>query len=110
MNKVLVDDSILNLKKHFFLIRRLVVNMEEALANSSRRVSCIRVLIILIITLMTEILRISGKISSQGLSDHDRLQRGSPRPMASLNMMPDFGEGLGSWNGNGWSGIQPEVS
>lgn len=60
--------------------------------------------------MITEILRVSGKISSQGFSDYDRLQRGSPSPVASLNMMPDVGVGLGSWNGNGWIGIQPEVS
>lgn len=60
---------------------------------------------------MAEILRVSGRISNHGFSDYDRLQRGSPSPVPSLDVMPDVGgKALGSWNGNGWSSIQHEVS
>ncbi|CAA3020152.1 KH domain-containing At3g08620-like isoform X1 [Olea europaea subsp. europaea] len=89
-------------------VERFSQHLTELLAERQKLQPFMQVLPICSRLLDQEILRISGKISSQGLSDHDRLQRGSPRPMASLNMMPDFGEGLGSWNGNGWSGIQPE--
>lgn len=49
-------------------------------------------------------------IPNQGLSDYDRLQRGSPSPMASFDMMQDIGgKPLGGWTGNGWNTPQ-EVS
>ena len=61
--------------------------------------------------ILAEILRVSGMISNQGFSDYDRLQRGSPSPLNSLDIMPDVGpKGLGRWNGNGWNGLQHEVS
>ncbi|KAK6163889.1 hypothetical protein DH2020_000753 [Rehmannia glutinosa] len=48
-------------------------------------------------------------MSNHGFSDYDRLQRGSPSPVSSLDVMPDFGgKILGNWNGNGWSSIQHE--
>ena len=60
--------------------------------------------------MVTEILRVSGMISNQGLSDYDRLQRGSPSPIASIDLMPDIGgKVLGGWTGNGWNGLS-EVS
>lgn len=63
------------------------------------------------VVLMAEILRVSGRISNHGFSDYDRLQRGSPNPVASLDLMPDVGgKALGSWNGSCWSSIQHEVS
>lgn len=60
---------------------------------------------------LAEILRVSGRISNHGFSDYDRLQRGSPNPVPSLDVMPDVGgKSLGSWNGNGWNNMQHEVS
>ncbi|GFZ20010.1 RNA-binding KH domain-containing protein [Actinidia rufa] len=48
-----------------------------------------------------EILRVSGMLSNHGFSDYDRLQRGSPSPMASSDIMPNFGAtGLGGWSGH----------
>ncbi|KAI8523394.1 hypothetical protein RHMOL_Rhmol13G0070000 [Rhododendron molle] len=48
-----------------------------------------------------EILRVSGMLSNHGFSDYDRLQRGSPSPMASSDMMPNHGPaGLGGWSGH----------
>ncbi|GMP90011.1 hypothetical protein CsSME_00041339 [Camellia sinensis var. sinensis] len=48
-----------------------------------------------------EILRVSGMLSNHGLSDYDRLQRGSPSPMASSDIMPNLGAtGLGGWSGH----------
>ncbi|XP_075519740.1 KH domain-containing protein At2g38610-like isoform X1 [Primulina tabacum] len=56
-----------------------------------------------------EILKVSGRFSNQGFSDYENLQRGSPSQVTSLDLMPDIGgKGIGSWNGNGWSGIQHE--
>ncbi|KAJ9167343.1 hypothetical protein P3X46_022005 [Hevea brasiliensis] len=47
-----------------------------------------------------EILRASGMMSNQGLSDFDRLQRGSLSPMASSDMLPNNrGTGIIGWNG-----------
>ncbi|XP_019250515.1 PREDICTED: KH domain-containing protein At3g08620-like isoform X2 [Nicotiana attenuata] len=55
-----------------------------------------------------EILRVSGMIPNQGLSDYDRLQRGSPSPMASFDMMQDIGgKPLGGWT-NGWNTPQEQ--
>lgn len=49
-------------------------------------------------------------IPNQVLSDYDRLQRGSPSPVASFDMMQHVGgKGLGGWNGTGWNAFQ-EVS
>ncbi|KAL7201292.1 hypothetical protein ACSBR1_033070 [Camellia fascicularis] len=48
-----------------------------------------------------EILRVSGMLSNHGLSDYDRLQRGSPSPMASSDIMSNLGAtGLGGWSGH----------
>ncbi|CAL5353303.1 unnamed protein product [Camellia sinensis] len=48
-----------------------------------------------------EILRVSGMLSNHGLSDYDRLQRGSPSPMASSDIMPNLGAtGFGGWSGH----------
>ena len=55
---------------------------------------------------MTEILRVSGMIPNHGLSDFDRLQRGSPSPMASFDMMAN-NRGTGF---NGWNGLPHDVS
>ncbi|XP_059626356.1 KH domain-containing protein At2g38610-like isoform X2 [Cornus florida] len=56
-----------------------------------------------------EILRVSGMMSNQGFSEFDRLQRGSPSPMASSDIMPNLGgTSLGGWSGNGWSGLPHE--
>ncbi|XP_009617855.1 KH domain-containing protein At3g08620 isoform X2 [Nicotiana tabacum] len=56
-----------------------------------------------------EILRLSGMIPNQVLSDYDRLQRGSPSPVSSFDMMQHVGgKGLGGWNGNGWNSFQEQ--
>ncbi|KAK4720118.1 hypothetical protein R3W88_018456 [Solanum pinnatisectum] len=56
-----------------------------------------------------EILRLSGMIPNQVLSDYDRLQRGSPSPVGSIDMMQHVGgKGLGGWNGNGWNAFQEQ--
>ncbi|KAK2991620.1 hypothetical protein RJ640_025247 [Escallonia rubra] len=58
---------------------------------------------------LEKILRVSGMIPNQGFSDYDRLQRGSPSPMSTLDAIPDMGgKGVGRWNGNGWNGLQHE--
>lgn len=47
-----------------------------------------------------EILRVSAMIPNQGLNDYERLQRGSPSPVSSSDMMPNYrGTGFGSWHG-----------
>ncbi|KAK9167870.1 hypothetical protein Syun_000010 [Stephania yunnanensis] len=44
-------------------------------------------------------MRVSGVVQNAGFSDYDRLQHGSPSPMASSNLMPNVGgTGLGGWN------------
>ncbi|KAK4492133.1 hypothetical protein RD792_002930, partial [Penstemon davidsonii] len=56
-----------------------------------------------------EILKISGRMSNHGFSDYDRLQRGSPSPVQSLDVIPDVGgKAISNWDGNGWSIIQQE--
>lgn len=61
--------------------------------------------------LMTEILRVSGRISNHGFNEYDRLQRGSPSPVASLDVMPDItGKAVGGWSGSCWSSMQHEVT
>ena len=55
--------------------------------------------------MLAEILRISGRTPNQGFSDFDRLQYGSPSPMATSDMIPNnIGTGF-----NGWNGLQHEV-
>ena len=54
---------------------------------------------------LTEILRVSGMIPNQGLSDFDRL-RGSPSPAASSDLLPNYrGTGI-----SGWHGLSQDVS
>ncbi|KAK9159354.1 hypothetical protein Scep_005928 [Stephania cephalantha] len=49
--------------------------------------------------LSQEIMRVSGIVQNAGFSDYDRLQHGSPSPMASSNLIPNVGgTGLGGWN------------
>ncbi|KAF8397062.1 hypothetical protein HHK36_018700 [Tetracentron sinense] len=49
---------------------------------------------------LLEILRVSGMMSNQGFGDFDRVQHGSPSPMASPNFISNVGgTGLGGWNG-----------
>lgn len=56
-----------------------------------------------------EILRVSGRISNHGFNDYDRLQRGSPSPVPSLDVMPDIaGKAVGGWSGSCWSTMQHE--
>ncbi|XP_015874656.1 KH domain-containing protein At3g08620 [Ziziphus jujuba] len=49
-----------------------------------------------------EILRVSGMLPSQVLNDYDRLQRGSPSPVASSDIMPNY-RGTGFSNRHGLS-------
>ncbi|KAB5530254.1 hypothetical protein DKX38_020335 [Salix brachista] len=50
--------------------------------------------------LSQEILRISGRSPNQGFSDFDRLQYGSPSPMANSDMISNnIGTGFNGWNG-----------
>ncbi|KAL5582802.1 hypothetical protein UlMin_015244 [Ulmus minor] len=47
-----------------------------------------------------EILRVSGRIPNQGINDFDMLQRGSPGPVGSSDIMPSYrGTGISSWHG-----------
>ncbi|KAL7113783.1 hypothetical protein ABFS83_04G077900 [Erythranthe nasuta] len=83
--------------------------LQEMLAERQKLGPFMQVLPICSRLLDQEILRVSGRISNQSFGDYDRLQRGSPSPVASLDVMPDVvGKPLGNWNGNGWSGIQHE--
>ncbi|CAK9134880.1 unnamed protein product [Ilex paraguariensis] len=85
--------------------------LSELLAEHQKLGPFMQILPICNRLLNQEILRVSGMISNQGLSDYDRLQRGSPSPIASIDMMPDIGVGgkvLRGWTGNGWNGLQQE--
>ncbi|KAM7496339.1 hypothetical protein LguiA_020753 [Lonicera macranthoides] len=83
--------------------------LAELLAERQKLGPFMQILPICTRLLNQEILRVSGMISNQGFSDYDRLQRGSPSPLNSLDIMPDVGpKGLGRWNGNGWNGLQHE--
>jgi hypothetical protein len=55
---------------------------------------------------VTEIIRISGMIPNQGFGDFNRVQHGSPSPMASFDVMQNS-RGTGS---SGWNGLPHEVS
>ncbi|KAF4363140.1 hypothetical protein F8388_011541 [Cannabis sativa] len=47
-----------------------------------------------------EILRVSGMIPNQGLNDYDRMQRGSPSPVGSSDLLPNYrGTSISSWHG-----------
>ncbi|KAK3039868.1 hypothetical protein RJ639_028261 [Escallonia herrerae] len=85
--------------------------LTELLAERQKLGPFIQVLPICSRLLNQEILRVSGMIPNQGFSDYDRLQRGSPSPMSTLDAIPDMGgKGVGRWNGNGWNGLQQEVT
>ncbi|KAA8550462.1 hypothetical protein F0562_002146 [Nyssa sinensis] len=83
--------------------------LTELLAEHQKLGPFLQVLPICSRLLNQEILRVSGMMSNQGLTDYDRLQRGSPSPMSSSDIMPNLGgAGLGGWSGNGWSGLPHE--
>ncbi|KAK3025848.1 hypothetical protein RJ639_041296 [Escallonia herrerae] len=83
--------------------------LTELLAERQKLGPFIQVLPICSRLFNQEILRVSGMIPNQGFSDYDRLQRGSPSPMSTLDAIPDMGgKGVGRWNGNGWNGLQHE--
>ncbi|VFQ76657.1 unnamed protein product [Cuscuta campestris] len=72
--------------------------MAELLAERQKLGPFTQVLPICSRLLNQEILRVSGMTPNQGFTDFERLHRGSPRPMASLDMMHDIGgKGLGGW-------------
>ncbi|XP_050287843.1 KH domain-containing protein At3g08620-like [Quercus robur] len=74
--------------------------LAELLAEYQKLVPFVQVLPICSRLLNQEILRVSGMIPNHGLSDFDRLQRGSPSPMASFDMMANNrGTGFNGWNG-----------
>lgn len=54
---------------------------------------------------LTEIIRVSGMVP-KGFGHYDRLQHGSPRPMAS----PKLTSAIGDTDLMAWSGLQQEVS
>nr|GLL33554.1 KH domain-containing protein At3g08620-like isoform X1 [Ipomoea trifida]GMD28293.1 KH domain-containing protein At3g08620-like isoform X1 [Ipomoea batatas]GMD29152.1 KH domain-containing protein At3g08620-like isoform X1 [Ipomoea batatas] len=73
--------------------------LTELLAERQKLAPFTQILPVCSRLLNQEILRVSGMIPNQGFNDFDRLHRGSPRPMASLDMMQDIGgKGLGGWN------------
>ncbi|XP_059291517.1 KH domain-containing protein At3g08620-like isoform X2 [Lycium ferocissimum] len=83
--------------------------LKELLAERQKLGPFTQVLPICNRLLNQEILRVSGTIPNQGLSDYDRLQRGSASPMASFDMMQDIGgKPLGGWTGNGWNNSQEQ--
>ncbi|KAH6766097.1 RNA-binding KH domain-containing protein [Perilla frutescens var. hirtella] len=83
--------------------------LTEMLAERQKLGPFMQVLPICSRLLDQEILRVSGRISNHGFNDYDRLQRGSPNPVPSLDVMPDVGgKSLGSWNGNCWNNMQHE--
>ncbi|XP_010278944.1 PREDICTED: KH domain-containing protein At2g38610 [Nelumbo nucifera] len=74
--------------------------LTELLAEHQKLGPFMQVLPICSRLLNQEILRVSGMASNQSFGDYDRLQHGSPSPMASSNLMSSFGgTGLGVWNG-----------
>ena len=74
------------------------VHMLTALKNYSS--------LILALFLSTEIIRVSAMVSNHGFGDYDRLQHGSPSPMASASLGSNAGGmGLAPWNG-----LQQEVN
>lgn len=63
----------------------------ELLAERQKLEPFVQVVPICSRLLNQEILRVSSMLSNHGFSDYDRLQRGSPSPMASSDMMPNHG-------------------
>lgn len=62
--------------------------------------------LILALLLSTEIIRVSAMVSNHGFGDYDRLQHGSPSPMASASLGSNAGGmGLAPWNN-----LQQEVN
>ncbi|CAN4128347.1 unnamed protein product [Withania somnifera] len=83
--------------------------LKELLAERQKLGPFTQVLPICSRLLNQEILKVSGMIPNQGLSDYDRLQRGSPGPIASFDMIQDIGgKPLGGWTGNGWNTTQEQ--
>ncbi|PHT46937.1 KH domain-containing protein SPIN1 [Capsicum baccatum] len=78
--------------------------LTELLAERQKFAPFMQVLPICSKLLNNEILRLSGMLPNQVLSDYDRLQRGSPSPVGSFDMMQHIGgKSLGGWSGNGWN-------
>ncbi|KAJ9698923.1 hypothetical protein PVL29_007811 [Vitis rotundifolia] len=74
--------------------------LTELLAEYQKLGPFMQVLPICSRLLNQEILRVSGMIPKQGFGDFDRLQRGSPSPLGSSEMMPNIrGTSFGGWNG-----------
>eukprot|EP00261_Vitis_vinifera_P034908 XP_019076151.1 PREDICTED: KH domain-containing protein At3g08620 isoform X1 [Vitis vinifera] len=74
--------------------------LTELLAEYQKLVPFMQVLPVCSRLLNQEILRVSSMIPKQGFGDFDRLQRGSPSPLGSSEMMPNIrGTSLGGWNG-----------
>ncbi|CAH2049793.1 unnamed protein product, partial [Thlaspi arvense] len=72
--------------------------LAELLAEHQKLEPFIQVVPLCSRLLNQEILRVSGV--NQELSDYERLQRGSPSPMASSELLPNLGgTGLGGWSG-----------
>ncbi|KAL6967856.1 hypothetical protein U1Q18_033666 [Sarracenia purpurea var. burkii] len=79
--------------------------LAELLAERQKLEPFVQVVPISSRLLNQEILRVSGMLSNHGFSDYDRLQRGSPSPMASSDIMPNLGiTGLGGGWGERFGG------
>ncbi|KAG2672782.1 hypothetical protein I3843_13G051700 [Carya illinoinensis] len=76
------------------------VYLTELLAEHQKLGPFVQVLPICSRLLNQEIRRVSGMTPNHGFSDYDRLQRGSPGPMASFDIMSNNRPtGFGGWNG-----------
>ncbi|XP_008803015.1 KH domain-containing protein SPIN1-like [Phoenix dactylifera] len=78
--------------------------LAELLAEHQKLGPFMQVLPICSRLLNQEIIRVSGMVSNQGFGDFDRMQHGSPSPIASSNLIPN----VGGTSLGGWSGLQHE--
>ncbi|XP_010244589.1 PREDICTED: KH domain-containing protein At2g38610-like isoform X2 [Nelumbo nucifera] len=74
--------------------------LAELLAEHQKLGPFVQVLPICNRLLNQEIIRVSGMVSNQGFGEYDRLQHGSPSPLASSNLVSHVGgTGISAWNG-----------
>lgn len=75
--------------------------LAELLAERQKLEPFVQVVPICSRLLNQEILRVSGMLPNHGFNELDRLQRASPRSMASSDIIPNLGAtGLGGWSGH----------
>jgi protein quaking len=83
--------------------------LAELLAERQKLGPFVQILPICTRLLNQEILRVSSMVSNQGFNEYDMLQRGSPSPLHSLDIMPDFpSKSFVRLNGNQWNGLPHE--